>query len=300
MTASILVGFDGSPAAQTALDWALRRAEATGCDVEVLFVADTSWDSEAFTAAPLLHAKGEVVLAGAAFHADSKAPHVTVSSKVLSGNPVSVLVAEAEAIGASLLVVGSYRKDLYERLTTSAVSLRVAASATVPVAVIPDLPAGRRHGVVVGVDGGPSSVRLARTALVEAERLGEPLRILTAWTLPPLVQPDFTDGSDLYDALEERAQDVARQVAADVAGTGATGPDATGVDAPAASVAVATDVVLAAPAAALVTAAADAALLVVGSHGRHGIGRFLLGSVSHDVLLSAPCPVLVLRVTDKG
>ncbi|MGD8195932.1 universal stress protein [Herbiconiux sp. P18] len=300
MTASILVGFDGSPAAQTALDWALRRAEATGCDVEVLFVADTSWDSEAFTAAPLLHAKGEVVLAGAAFHADSKAPHVTVSPKVLSGNPVSVLVAEAEAIGASLLVVGSYRKDLYERLTTSAVSLRVAASATVPVAVIPDLPAGRRHGVVVGVDGGPSSVRLARTALVEAERLGEPLRILTAWTLPPLVQPDFTDGSDLYDALEERAQDVARQVAADVAGTGATGPDATGVDAPAASVAVATDVVLAAPAAALVTAAADAALLVVGSHGRHGIGRFLLGSVSHDVLLSAPCPVLVLRVTDKG
>lgn len=295
MTAPILVGFDGSPAAQTALDWALRRAEATGCDVEVLFVADTSWDTEAFTAAPLLHQKGEVVLAGAAFHADTKAPHVTVTSKVLRGNPVSVLVAEADAVGASLLVVGSYRKDLYERLTTSAVSLRVAAAATVPVAVIPDQPSSSRHGVVVGVDGGPSSHRLARTARDEAERMGEPLRIVTAWTLPPLVQPDFTDGSDLYAALEERAGAVAAGIAAELE-TAAADPDAA---ADRGSVAIDTEVVLAAPAAALISAAKDAALLVVGSHGRHGLGRFLLGSVSHDVILSAPCPMLVLRVTDK-
>lgn len=288
MSAPILVGFDGSPAAQTALDWALRRAEATGCDVEVLYVADTSWDSEAFTAAPLLQQKGEVVAAEAAFHADSKAPHVTVTSKVRRGNPVTELVAEAEAIGASLLVVGSYRKDLYERLTTSAVSLRVAASATVPVAVIPDLPATKRHGVVVGVDGGPSSARLVRTALAEAALLGEPVRILTAWTLPPLMQPEFTDGSELYEALEQRAKDVAEETAGQ-----AQREDGTGV-------AVETQVVLAAPSAALVTAGKEAALLVVGSHGRHGIGRFLLGSVSHDVILGAQCPVLVLRVTDKA
>jgi nucleotide-binding universal stress UspA family protein len=293
MSAPILVGFDGSPAGQSALDWALRRAEATGSDVEVLFVADTSWDSEAFTATPLLEQKGEVVAAKAAFHADSKAPHVSVTSKVLQGNPVSVLVAEAEAIGASLLVVGSYRKDLYERLTTSAVSLRVAAAATVPVAVIPDLPAQSRHSVVVGVDGGPSSLRLAQTALAEAERLSEPLRVLTAWTLPPLMQPEFTDGTELYDALADRARAVAEETAAaarEGRSDSADGHPETSIE---------TEVVLGAPSMALVTAAKDAALLVVGSHGRHGIGRFLLGSVSHDVLLAAPCPVLVLRVTDK-
>lgn len=36
-------------------------------------------------------------------------------------------------------------------------------------------------------------------------------------------------------------------------------------------------------------------LVVVTSHGRKGISRFLLGSVSHDVVHHVTCPVLVLR-----
>lgn len=42
-------------------------------------------------------------------------------------------------------------------------------------------------------------------------------------------------------------------------------------------------------------------LIVVGSHGRKGIGRFLLGSVSMSVLSVAPCSVMIVRLpkTDK-
>ena len=36
-------------------------------------------------------------------------------------------------------------------------------------------------------------------------------------------------------------------------------------------------------------------LIVVGSHGRSGMGRFLIGSVSDYVVRRAPCPVLVVR-----
>jgi nucleotide-binding universal stress UspA family protein len=36
-------------------------------------------------------------------------------------------------------------------------------------------------------------------------------------------------------------------------------------------------------------------VIVVGSHGRTGIGRLLLGSVSEHVVRHAPCPVLVVR-----
>jgi nucleotide-binding universal stress UspA family protein len=36
-------------------------------------------------------------------------------------------------------------------------------------------------------------------------------------------------------------------------------------------------------------------LVVVGSHGRSGLGRLFLGSVSEHVVRHAPCPVLVVR-----
>jgi nucleotide-binding universal stress UspA family protein len=36
-------------------------------------------------------------------------------------------------------------------------------------------------------------------------------------------------------------------------------------------------------------------LIVIGSHGRSGLGRVLLGSVAEAVLRRAPCPVLVVR-----
>jgi nucleotide-binding universal stress UspA family protein len=36
-------------------------------------------------------------------------------------------------------------------------------------------------------------------------------------------------------------------------------------------------------------------LIVVGSHGRHGAGRFFLGSVSAKVVEHAPCHVLVIK-----
>jgi nucleotide-binding universal stress UspA family protein len=38
-----------------------------------------------------------------------------------------------------------------------------------------------------------------------------------------------------------------------------------------------------------------ASLIVLGSHGRHGVGRSLYGSVSDHVVRHAPCPVVVVR-----
>ena len=39
----------------------------------------------------------------------------------------------------------------------------------------------------------------------------------------------------------------------------------------------------------------QADMIMMGSHGRRGLSRFLLGSVSHSVLHEATCPVLILR-----
>jgi nucleotide-binding universal stress UspA family protein len=36
-------------------------------------------------------------------------------------------------------------------------------------------------------------------------------------------------------------------------------------------------------------------IIVMGTHGRHGLGRILIGSVAEQVLRKAPCPVLLVR-----
>ncbi|MFN8515911.1 MAG: universal stress protein [Thermomicrobiales bacterium] len=53
-----------------------------------------------------------------------------------------------------------------------------------------------------------------------------------------------------------------------------------------------------APASDIVAAAQEwqADLIVVGTHGRGGLGRLVLGSVAESVLRDAPCPVLVVRM----
>jgi universal stress protein A len=40
----------------------------------------------------------------------------------------------------------------------------------------------------------------------------------------------------------------------------------------------------------------QAGLIVMGTHGRSGLGRLLMGSVAEQVLRKAPCPVLTVKL----
>ena len=40
-------------------------------------------------------------------------------------------------------------------------------------------------------------------------------------------------------------------------------------------------------------------LIVVGSHGRSGLGRVLMGSVAEEISRNAPCPVLIVRTPQE-
>jgi len=41
-------------------------------------------------------------------------------------------------------------------------------------------------------------------------------------------------------------------------------------------------------------------LVVMGTHGRHGLARALLGSVAEKVVRTAPCPVLTVHGPDSS
>ena len=40
-------------------------------------------------------------------------------------------------------------------------------------------------------------------------------------------------------------------------------------------------------------------LIIMGTHGRRGVSRALLGSIAENVVRTAPCPVLTIRSTDE-
>jgi nucleotide-binding universal stress UspA family protein len=56
-----------------------------------------------------------------------------------------------------------------------------------------------------------------------------------------------------------------------------------------------------APAEAIVSHAMDSAidLIVIGTHGRQGASRLLLGSVAERIVRTAPCPVLTVRHPER-
>jgi nucleotide-binding universal stress UspA family protein len=188
--------------------------------------------------------------------------------RVDRGNPVAVLT-DASA-HASLLVIGSDHQDGSGR-RRGAHGQRIAAGARCPVVVVPDVDVSKRSGVVVGVDGSPASEKAIAFAAAEADRLGEPLIAVAAWT--PLEVPR---NMAVYPAeyLENMEKLTAEALGLSLAGLRSRYPD----------LEIDRRVERGYPSQIINDLASSARLAVVGSHGRGALARFLLGSVSQDVL----------------
>jgi nucleotide-binding universal stress UspA family protein len=137
--------------------------------------------------------------------------------------------------------------------------------------------------IVVGVDGSPGSVAALRWAYAEAALRGAALEAVAVWQYPMMsTMPAFgamPDVADLSKQTEEHLLEILREN--DIEST--------------TDVAVSVSVAEGTAASALTNAAADADLLVVGSRGHGGFAGLLLGSVSHQCTMHAPCPVVVVH-----
>ncbi|CAL9337403.1 Universal stress protein_MSMEI_3859 [Streptomyces sp. enrichment culture] len=134
--------------------------------------------------------------------------------------------------------------------------------------------------IVVGVEGSPSSRAALRWAVRYAGLVGGRVEVVTAWEVPgeaswsaPAVDTTF-DEEDAERRLVEEVRTVLGEDGASL---------------------VRERLVHGHPVEVLVDAARGADMLVVGSRGRGGFRRALLGSVSQQVALHAPCPVTIVR-----
>lgn len=138
--------------------------------------------------------------------------------------------------------------------------------------------------IVVGVDGSDLSVGALRWAVDHARVTGSRILAMACYEIPwtMIITPTYSEADYARDAQELLDRTVERAVG-----------DASDVP-------VERRLVQTRPAHALTAAAQDAALLVVGSHGRGELPGMHLGSVAGYCVHHAPCPVLVFRGDHSG
>jgi nucleotide-binding universal stress UspA family protein len=227
----------------------------------------------------VLEEAGDQLLKTAAGRIRGATP-VPVTTRLLTGSVGGSLANYSRK--ASMLVIGSGSGHLGGTLADRA--LQVAASAKVPVAVVGTQDLAGRSGVVVGIDGSAESTQAVAYAAAEADREGDELTVVYAIRMPdPLTDAGLAPAS-LSDMISEEERVVLSEA---VAGLEEDYPDLkvrrvleTELD----------------PVDALVQAAGRARMLVVGSRGRGGFKRLMLGSTAHGVLKHLPCPTIITRI----
>ncbi len=143
-------------------------------------------------------------------------------------------------------------------------------------------------GVIVGIDGSGHSHQALEWAVHEAAIRHAPLTVLTVnqavagyWSGPVAYPGDPDRAAHARDKAQEETDSVLEKAGEESRPPSVTVRSVTGL-----------------PAEELLSASADADLVVVGSRGAGGFKRLLMGSVSTQVTHHARCPVVVVPAKD--
>jgi nucleotide-binding universal stress UspA family protein len=287
----IVVGIDASEGSVAALRWAVRDARLRGVSVQaVLAWAAEGRPPEVDEAArsghldDLAHAAGRLLRRVVDAVEAETGPAVKITERIVYSTPTHALLDES--LDAQMLVVGARRQRSATRTIIGSVGDVCAHEACVPVVVVRERGFGERdtRPVVAGVDGSAPSIDALRWAAREAALRKVPLQVVHAYpVMPPRRGASPVGGVAATAAEEDWARDVLTRCVAECL------LDSHGLD-------IRLGVVGGDSAAALVEAAADAQMLVVGARGLGGFDGLPLGSTSHQCVTRARCPVAVVRV----
>jgi nucleotide-binding universal stress UspA family protein len=283
---SIVVGVDGSPNSDLALDWAVQEATRKKLPLHIIHAFSFGYPMTNIGIGYAIDGFSELAddvrkdAISRASHAD---PELVITWDQPASGPASALVTASET--ADTVVLGVRGMSAARGLLMGSVSVQVAAHAHCPVVVVHELPNPAAAGapVVVGVDGSASSTNAIAYAYEQAFLRGVGLTAVHAWWLDSI---EGAAASAIWTvdwhqfATEEQAL-----VAESLAGWQEKYPD----------VAVRRHSVPGLPVEALVRQSENACLVVVGSRGRGGFAGLLLGSVSQGVMHRSHCPVAVVH-----
>lgn len=162
---TVVVGVDGSPSCERALDWAVDHAVRERRQLTLAHGLD------------LERADGRDALRSARAQVRELAPDLAVHEALWPADPVTTLLDLAEH--AALLVVGSRGRGPVRSVLLGSVGLVLARRATCPVVVVrPGHPGLVRNGVMVGLDASDRCRPVLEFGYRQASLRGLPLTIV--------------------------------------------------------------------------------------------------------------------------
>jgi nucleotide-binding universal stress UspA family protein len=273
MSASYIIGYDGTDAAKAAIDFAAVLAKANGASLTAVC---------AYPPVPRVYGRGaadgadaeltalaeaDAALAMADLHDSAVAQRL-----VRPGSPPKALSDAADDQSATMIVVGTTDRGPLGRISPGSTAERLLHGAPCPVAVVPATRVNREmKAIAVAYDGGAESEAAVTCAAELAESLGASLELLGVDTPIAMAGP-MASGFDtqlIRDGLEKQLGE--RAAAAGATWrlvTGSAGSSLSGVS-------------------------AEYDLMVAGSRGYGPLRAVLMGSVSRHLADHAACPVII-------
>jgi nucleotide-binding universal stress UspA family protein len=286
-TEKLLLATDGSQFSEGAIREAIRLAKKCSSRLSAISVIETNPEYE--TIAPQLLERSEKTAREhlEAVKAQAKKEGVDCSTSILEGeDSYNYIAEEASKNKMSMIIMGRRGRTGLKRLAMGSTAARVIGHAPCNVLVVPKAAIVEFKSIVVATDGSPYSITAASEAIGIAKKNNSKLTVIAVVPAELATPTDVDFAATQRELLAEKEMQVAEKNAKAVK-EAATRE----------GVAVQAFVMTGKPADAIIETAKEknADLIVVGSHGRTGIERLLMGSVAERVIVMSSCAVLVAK-----
>jgi nucleotide-binding universal stress UspA family protein len=290
----LFVAIDFSPSSDEALRQAHDRATSTGAHLAVCHVVPNELRNNLLfpqdTRNAVLRFPLEMKKIGEA--AVTRVREITGRTEqefhliLDDGTPQALILSLAEEWRADLIIVGSQGQSSASDTLLGSVADSILRHAHSPVLVV--RPEKKTRRIVAGTDFSDPALPALRAAATEAERTGSELIVVHSLDLvwSPMSYPIMAFGgspfnvspeeiSKLNEAATQRLEESLKQIGVIGEAVVTTGAAGTAI--------------------LQIAAEREAGLIVVGTVGRTGLRRALLGSVAETIVKQAACSVMVVR-----
>lgn len=292
MIGKILVPLDGSEAAESVLPYVERIAVATNASVLLLAAVDRPRDWGTYTAGDLKGERHEAESYLREVQARlTSATDNDVEAEVVTSPPAEAILAAADKTHPNLIAMTTHGRSGVSRWVLGSVATKVLHATHTPMLVVRPPSEGKQGEspdltkVLVPHDGSELSAAVLPFAVDLAKPLGASIVLFHSVVEPFLTYPGaetMAPDPRAFEELKSSARDFLTSAANDLAAKGVKADTVV-------SVGNATD--------GIVWAAdrENAGLIVMSTHGRSGVGRWVMGSVADAVVRRTSLPVVIVR-----